>query len=119
MSPGLAQSRPGRRSLSRTRRGSSFPKNSYQAFFARNELEHADWRIHEFVRQVHSPICREYAKSFHKATAAYARHGRTVFGFSSCDASERLTELRFAGGFPKTIHRRDIGIRPVAHSGHT
>jgi hypothetical protein len=31
-----------------------FPKNSYQVFFARNELEHADRRIHEFVRQVHS-----------------------------------------------------------------
>ena len=31
-----------------------FPKNSYQAFFARDELEHADRRIHEFVRQVHS-----------------------------------------------------------------
>ena len=31
-----------------------FPKNSYQAFFARNELEHADRRIHEFVRKVHS-----------------------------------------------------------------
>jgi len=30
------------------------PKNSYQAFFARNELEHADRRIHEFVRKVHS-----------------------------------------------------------------
>src|SRR6267378_971145 len=33
--------------------------------------------------------------------------------------AEHAAELRFAGGFPKTIHRRDIGIRPVAHSGHT
>ena len=31
-----------------------FSKNSYQTFVARNELEHADRRIHEFVRQVHS-----------------------------------------------------------------
>ena len=90
-----------------------FPKNSYQTFFARNELKHADRRIREFVRQIHSQFIMECAKSFHKATAACARHGRTL-GFSSCDASILLTELRFAGSFPKTIHRRDIRIRSVA-----
>src|ERR1700722_15724302 len=55
-----------------------FPKNSYQTFFARNELEHADRRIYEFIRQIHSQFIVDCAKSFHKATAACARQGRTL-----------------------------------------
>jgi hypothetical protein len=109
----------GRRSLSRTRRGSSFSQRTATRPFSLATSLSTPTGEFTVCKTGSFAICRECAKSFHKVTAAYARHGRTVFGFSSCDASVRLTELRFAGGFPKTIHRRDIGIRPVAHSGHT
>jgi hypothetical protein len=51
-----------------------FPKNSYQAFFARNELEPRRAENSRVCKTGSFAIYRECAKSFHKATAAYARH---------------------------------------------